>query len=99
MSMFHRKSKRQAYWDRKQEAAKLTDKDARYYGDGGTIHDSGVIDVEIRGNVVVSVWFRCQMLPFRVHEVGNARMVEMAKRDNADLPRLTGVEVVDRRPR
>lgn len=40
---------------------------SRFYGDGGTIHDSGTIDVvqNAKGDVV-QVWFRCQNLPFRV---------------------------------
>ncbi len=39
-----------------------------YYGDGGTIHGHGRLDVEIDPGTgeVTSVWFRCLNLPFRV---------------------------------
>jgi hypothetical protein len=38
----------------------------RFYGDGGTIHQSGTLDVCQDAHEVTQVWFRCQNLPFRV---------------------------------
>ena len=40
----------------------------RYYGDGGTIHGTGHVDVELdpATGEVTAVWFRCLNLPFRV---------------------------------
>ena len=74
-------------WQRKQDLAKP----ARYYGDGGTIHSSGTVDVEISDGQVVAVWFRCQQLAFRQvnlgHDKYNGQVVQGA--------RLTGVEVLD----
>lgn len=67
---------------------------ARFYGDGGTIHHTGHLDVETRNGEVVSVWFRCQMLPFKQTEVDEHRAGEM-KFKSGPLPNLTGVEVVD----
>ena len=67
---------------------------ARFYGDGGTIHDTGALDVEVdkKGNVV-AVWFRCQMLPFRQEDVDKHRAKDM--RGITGLPKLTGVVVRD----
>lgn len=45
----------------------LADPD-RYYGDGGTIHGTTHLDVEMQDGKVVAVWFRCQVLPFRVFD-------------------------------
>jgi hypothetical protein len=69
---------------------------ARYYGDGGTIHQTGEVNVELHEGKAVSVWFRCQMLPFTQREVGEQRAREMyfAYNDGAGS-RLTGVEIVD----
>lgn len=66
----------------------------RYYGDGGTVHTSTGLDVETDATGrVVSVWFRCQRLPFKQHNVADARAIEM---DSAPVSvRLTGVEVHD----
>jgi hypothetical protein len=38
-----------------------------YYGDGGTIHGTGYLDIEIdpATGEVTAVWFRCLNLPFR----------------------------------
>lgn len=82
MSLFSRKTR----WQQKQELAAP----ARYYGDGGTIHDDTVIDVVTRNGVVTEVWFRCQMLAFRQDDVGEYRheIVQGAP--------IIGVEVLDR---
>lgn len=69
--------------------------DSRYYGDGGTIHHSGHLDVETYEGKVVAVWFRCQMLPFEQHDVKADRAAQMT-RAAEDLPGLTGVEIRDR---
>lgn len=81
-------------WAVKQELAKP----GRYYGDGGTIHDSSVLDVEtnIVGDVV-SVWFRCQMLPFRQTKHGwrSPRVEEMRGVYKDFKTGILGVEVTD----
>jgi len=48
------------------------------YGDNKTWHQTGYIDVETdeKGNVV-SVWFRCLLLPFKQTIVGGDRIIEM----------------------
>ena len=62
---------------------------SRYYGDGGTIHDTGHIDVRVnRDGVVSEVWFRCQQLPFSA-TYGGAERVSMPR------ARVTGVEILD----
>jgi hypothetical protein len=66
----------------------------RYYGDGGTIHDSTYLDVETHNGEVVAVWFRCQMLPFRQIEESALRAAEMRRGYPAGT-RLTGVEILD----
>lgn len=40
-----------------------------YYGDGGTIHDTGTLDIELDPETgeVTAVWFRCLNLPFRTY--------------------------------
>lgn len=80
-------------FDKKQELARATG--ARYYGDGGTIHHDNILDIEVRNGEVVSVWFRCQMLPFRVDKVDRERANEMKKAhaEYGSKVRLTGVEV------
>lgn len=38
----------------------------RFYGDGGTIHSTDMLDVCVDDDGdVTNVWFRCQELPFR----------------------------------
>lgn len=81
-------------WARKQELAAPS----RYYGDGGTIHSTGYLDVETYCGEVVAVWFRCQMLPFAATEVAASRAEDMtAAYDDGFIPALTGVEVLDQR--
>lgn len=40
-----------------------------YYGDGGTIHGTHHLDIEVDPDTgeVTAVWFRCLNLPFRVY--------------------------------
>lgn len=61
-------------WWAKQRAAGRS----RYYGDGGTIHATGTVDIEIFEGRVVSVWYRCQLLPFTERWVDEGRAAEMA---------------------
>jgi hypothetical protein len=75
---------------------KLAGPEGRFYGDGGTIHRTGHLDVETHDGQVVSVWFRCQMLPFKQTEVDERRAAEMRPSEQERLPDLTGVQVVDR---
>jgi hypothetical protein len=77
-------------WNKKQALAYP----ARYVGDGGTIHHTTHLDVMVsEDGTVQAVWFRCQQLPFEQHEAGADDYA------NADLPLLTGVEVLDQRMR
>lgn len=80
-------------WQLKQELAKPS----RYYGDGGTIHSSGQVDVEVDANgQVVAVWFRCQPLPFRQSTARDARAIEMRNMYREGVKcTLTGVEIRD----
>ena len=53
-------------------------KTGRRYGGDGTIHQTGGVDVEIGPDGrVVSVWFRCAMLPFREARVDEGRAASM----------------------
>lgn len=69
----------------------------RYYGDGGTVHHSGYVDVEVDDDgQVVAVWFRCQHLPFRQSRADQRRANDMRNLYAAEgVPTLTGVEVHD----
>jgi len=85
---------------RKQELAR--ESGGRYYGDGGTIHSSGELDVEVdcTGHVV-AVWFRCHTLPFSVtwHGAGSPGPKQMRGMHlRGSIPELTGVEVRDKEP-
>lgn len=79
-------------FQRKQALAKP----GRYYGDGGTIHSTGVVNVEVDTNGrVVSVWFRCQPLPFDTTVVTPSRAAEQRRMYEKDVGRISGVEIVD----
>lgn len=81
-------------WQRKQELASPS----RYYGDGGTIHQSVYLDIETDDyGKVVAVWFRCQLLPFyqTITDPDRADDMRRAYREGY-IPALTGVEVLDR---
>jgi len=75
-------------WRAKQKLAAPS----RYYGDGGTIHNTGTLDIEMQDGQVMAVWFRCQMLPFRVVEAFG----KWAEPESNPCV-LTGVEVRDPR--
>ena len=64
---------------------------AHYYGSGGTIHQTGHIDVEVHNGVVVAVWFRCCPLPFRQADVLEHRAQDMKRMYPLKMI-LTGVE-------
>lgn len=66
---------------------------ARYYGDGGTIHNTNHLNVETHCGTVVAVWYRCQRLPFNQSEADGYRATELER--PTDLPAITGVEVID----
>jgi hypothetical protein len=52
----------------------------RYYGSDMTIHSGGEVNVEVdKHGCVVSVWFRCQPLPFTETVVRPARADEMRR--------------------
>ena len=80
-------------WQAKQHAAKP----ARFYGDGGTIHRTGFVDVETDAmGTVVAVWFRCQPLPFKQTFVAPARATEMRHMMTRYDSTLTGVHIQDK---
>jgi len=68
---------------------------SRVYGGDRTIHGTRHLSVETHHGTVVAVWFRCQQLPFRQHEVDGPRAAEMGAVDPDELPRLESVEVTD----
>jgi len=86
---------RNRHWRRRQ--AEFSRIDTRYYGDGGTLHDSPQLDVETdRRGKVVAVWFRCQLLPFKQRVVDEDRATQMAYAYTEPyIPELRGVEVRD----
>jgi hypothetical protein len=67
--------------------------DSRYYGGAGTIHRTRCLDVETFNGTVVSVWFRCQLLPFQQVEVHGTRATEM-EHAYGDWQQHPGVEIV-----
>jgi hypothetical protein len=85
----------ESMFDARQRQLNVTrrENNVRTYGHSGTIHATEHVDVETRNGAVVSVWFRCQMIPFNQVEVSGQRADEM--RRNRDLPRLVAVEVID----
>lgn len=52
----------------------------RSYGPYGTIHNTNYLDIEISSTGrIVSVWFRCQPLPFKQTCVDEQRAKDMTK--------------------
>ena len=81
-----------AYWAKQKFAG-----DSRFYGDGGTVHDTGYLDIESIDGVVVAVWFRCQQLPFQQFWISEYRANELGVgAQTADLPQITGIELKDK---
>lgn len=53
----------------------------QFYGAAGTIHRTGAVNIERdpETGAVVSVWFRCSVLPFTDDVVGAERAEEMRR--------------------
>jgi hypothetical protein len=80
-------------WQAKQALAHPS----RYYGEGGTIHGTTELDVEICDGTVVAVWYRCQQLPYREVQVSRSRVADVVHLEG-ELPAITGVELLDAPP-
>lgn len=80
------------------EVGKAAFPGTRHYGGSGTIHQTGEVNVEIRHGDVVSVWYRCQLLPFTVSHVDGARAYSMNEAYKEPLPTIAGMELVDPEP-
>jgi hypothetical protein len=65
----------------------------RTYGDLGTIHQTGTIDIQVNWEQrkVTGVWFRCLNLPFTV----NADDLEPVNRSDIAIEEITYVELPD----
>lgn len=63
----------------------------RYYGNGGTIYNTGILDIEVHNGKVVSVWYRCQALPFKQCDVEDDRALEMQYQYDEPMPAITGI--------
>lgn len=88
MGIFRRKPPL-THWQAKQKLAAPS----RFYGNGGTIHGNGTLDiVKDKDGHVTEVWFRCQQLPFRVRMRGERTGYGST---DPNLPVITGVEVLD----
>lgn len=77
-------------WLRRQQLARP----GRFYGDGGTVHGTGHLDVETFNGEVIAVWFRCQMLPFQQVVIDEQRANSVKSRDGVGV-RVRGIEVID----
>jgi hypothetical protein len=84
---------RDRHWRRRQ--AMFAANGTRYYGDGGTIHSSGHLDVTVYKGRVVAVWFRCQPLPFEQHNADLHRAAEIDAMYERLGVELHAVEVKD----
>ena len=84
-------------WNKMQESTQelLNDKAARFYGDGGTIHSTRHLHVGVYQGKVVSVWFRCQALPFEQIDVDKSRAEDMRNMYSRPICTLHGVTVKD----
>lgn len=76
----------------------IAGRNARYYGsisdgdDRRTIHGSELVNVEVDSDgKVVSVWFRCALLPFSQHAVNTERASEMRRAYKTPPSRLFGI--------
>ena len=68
----------------------------RFYGDGGTTHLNTDLDIEVMDGSVVSVWYRCQMLPFKVTQVERVRAREMrGAYARGPMPAINGMYLED----
>ena len=69
----------------------------RVYGHNGTIHGTTDVNVELdkKGNVL-SVWFRCQPLPFTQDVVGGQRAKELKSLYKGHkLPKIHAITLED----
>lgn len=69
----------------------------RWYGDGGTYHNTSQLDVEVdsEGNVV-AVWFRCQPLAFKQANADDRRAADMRKMyEQNKMPEIRGFRLKD----
>lgn len=91
----------QSYWETRHLRSKMRaceETNTRYYGGEATIHNTNNLDVEVdRYGNVVSVWFRCQRLPFKQVKVDANRALEMRALGHSPVVELHGVEVRDAR--
>lgn len=63
------------------------------YGDGGTIHQSSEINIELDENGdVVGVWFRCLHLPFTQTVVHNERAGELDSLYQKGVIQITAIK-------
>lgn len=68
----------------------------RLYGRDKTIHQTSVVNVETDDEgKVVSVWFRCQPLPFDQTTVNNSRASEMDRMYLTEMPKIVAIELDD----
>jgi hypothetical protein len=67
-----------------------------HYGDEGTIHQTGELNVEVdKHGRVVAVWFRCAMLPFTQTTVEWDRVKDMRHiYDHCTVARIAAVDLI-----
>jgi hypothetical protein len=67
-----------------------------HYGDEGTIHQTGHLNIELdKHGRVVAVWFRCAMLPFTQTTVEWDRVKDMRHiYDRCTLARIAAIDLV-----
>ena len=67
----------------------LAGESGRYYGDGGTIHHTGQLDVDVDSSGrPTAIWYRCLTLPFQINK---RRFGEPAVSNPRELS-ITGIE-------
>lgn len=82
------------FWTKVQSLFK--ERGRRYYGNGGTIHRTEKLNVELdKTGKVVAVWFRCQPLPFDQSIADDSRAKEMNRMYETPMCELHGVDVKD----
>ncbi|MHB8483530.1 MAG: hypothetical protein ACYDBV_12485 [Nitrospiria bacterium] len=81
--------------ERAEHEENIEEKALRFYGDGGTIWGTTNLDVETRKGKVVSVWFRCQSLPFRQSECSKERAAQMSSMYRHRMPEIHGLTLKD----
>lgn len=61
---------------------------------GGTIHQTGHLDIETHDGKVIAVWFRCRTLPFQQHETGYQRFSDLKQMGQPSI-QITGINFED----